>query len=111
MLITLFLISIPTLIFIMGLSFFVDEHYQKPGHYFLWLSWVIIGVTLFLLQAKFYYLFDYMAFNIPMLNSDIVGFGNLDVIIGHRGIYLSLGLGFIFPVNFYVEKAAPIQRQ
>src|SRR5665811_429466 len=58
----------------------------------------------FLIQAKFYYLFDYMAFNIPMLSSDIIGFGNLEAILIHRGIYLFLGLGFIFATIFMLKR-------
>jgi len=63
-----------------------------------------IGITLFLLQAKYYYIFDYMAFNIPMLKSGIVGFGNLDAILIHRGIYFSLGIGFIFLTIFLLKR-------
>jgi hypothetical protein len=37
-----------------------------------------------------------MAFKIPLMNSEIVGFGNLSEILVHRGIYFSVGLGCIF---------------
>ncbi|MCF6332752.1 MAG: hypothetical protein L3J11_05655, partial [Draconibacterium sp.] len=55
-------------------------------------------------QAKFYYIFDYMAFNIPMLSSDFIGFGNLQAILIHRGIYFSLGVGFIFLTIFLLKR-------
>jgi len=96
-------ISVPTLIFIMGLSFLMMSIIRNQAITFV-LILGYIGITLFLLQAKFYYIFDYMAFNIPMLNSDIVGFGNLETIIIHRGIYLSLGLGFIFATIFLLKR-------
>ncbi len=96
-------ISVPTLIFIMGLSFLLMSIIRNQAITFV-LILGYIGITLFLLQARFYYIFDYMAFNIPMLKSDIIGFGNLEAIIIHRGIYLSLGLGFIFATIFLLKR-------
>jgi hypothetical protein len=96
-------ISVPTLIFIMGLSFLLMSVIRNQAITFV-LILGYIGITLFLLQAKYYYIFDYMAFNIPMLSSDIVGFGNLETILVHRGIYLSLGLGFIFATIFLLKR-------
>ena len=98
-------ISIPTLVFIMGLSFLLMSVIRNQAITFV-LILGYIGITLFLLQAKYYYLFDYMAFNIPMLSSDIVGLGNLNVILIHRGIYFFLGTGFIF-LTIYLLKRLP----
>lgn len=97
------LISVPTLIFIMGLSFLLMSVIRNQAITFV-LILGYIGITLFLLQAKFYYIFDYMAFNIPMLNSNIAGFGNLDVVLAHRGIYFCLGAGFIFLSIFLLKR-------
>lgn len=99
----LVLISIPTLVFIMGLSFLLMSVIRNQAITFV-LVLGYIGITLFLLQAKFYYIFDYMAFNIPMLSSNIVGFGNLEVILAHRGIYFGLGVGFIFLTIFLLKR-------
>lgn len=99
----LLLISIPTLVFIMGLSFFLMSVIRNQAITFV-LVLGYIGITLFLLEAKFYYVFDYMAFNIPMLSSDVVGFGNLAVIAAHRGIYFGLGVGFIFLTIFLLKR-------
>ncbi|HKI89805.1 MAG TPA: hypothetical protein VKA38_12320 [Draconibacterium sp.] len=96
-------ISVPTLIFIMGLSFLLMSVIRNQAITFV-LILGYIGITLFLLQAKFYYIFDYMAYNIPMLSSDIVGFGNMNIILVHRGIYLFLGLGFIFLTIFLLKR-------
>ncbi|MDX8338192.1 hypothetical protein SLH46_03285 [Draconibacterium sp. IB214405] len=99
----LLLISIPTLVFIMGLSFLLMSVIRNQAITFV-LVLGYIGITLFLLQAKYYYIFDYMAFSIPMLSSDIVGFGNLDVLLIHRGIYFGLGAGFIFLTIFLLKR-------
>lgn len=88
-------ISIPTLVFIMGLSFLVMSIIRNQAVTFV----VLLGyvaISLFYLKGKFYYLFDYMAYNIPLTFSDFVGFGNLHTILIHRGMYFFLGLGFIF---------------
>ncbi len=88
-------ISMPTLIFIMGLSFVVMSIIRNQAVTFV----VMLGyvaISLFYLQDKFYYLFDYMAFNIPLAYSDFVGFGNIETILTHRGMYFGLGMAFIF---------------
>jgi len=99
----LLLISIPTLVFIMGLSFLMMSVVRNQAITFV-LILGYIGITLFLLQANYYYIFDYMAFNIPMLSSDVVGFGNLTLILAHRGIYFGLGVGFIFLTIFLLKR-------
>ena len=101
----LFLISIPTLIFILGLSFFTMSIVRNQAVTFILLLGYI-AVTLFYLKGKVFYLFDYMAFNIPMLKSEFVGFGNLKDILIHRGIYFSLGMGFIC-MTIYLLKRLP----
>ncbi len=88
------LISIPTLIFIMGFSFFLMSIIKNQAVTFLVLLGYI-AATVFYLQNKFHYIFDYMAFKLPMTWSEVVGFGSLKDILIHRGIYLFLGLGFI----------------
>jgi hypothetical protein len=99
----LIFISVPTLLFIMGLSFLLMSVIRNQAITFV-LILGYIGITLFLLQAKYYYIFDYMAFNIPMLKSEIIGFGNLDLILTHRGIYFLLGIGFIFMTVFMLKR-------
>ncbi len=99
----LLLISIPTLVYIMGLSFLLMSLIRNQAVTFVVILGYI-GITLFLVQGAFYYVFDYMAFNIPMLRSEITGFGNLDVILGHRSIYFCLGSGFIFLTIFLLKR-------
>jgi len=99
----LVLISVPTLVFIMGLSFLLMSVIRNQAITFV-LILGYIGITLFLLQDRFYYIFDYMAFNIPMLISDIAGMGNMDKVLIHRGIYFSLGISFIFLTIFLLKR-------
>jgi hypothetical protein len=101
----LLLISVPTLVFIMGLSFMLMSVVRNQAITFV-LILGYIGITLFLIQDKYYYIFDYMAFNIPMLISDIAGMGNLEKVLLHRGIYFFFGISFIF-LTIYLLKRLP----
>ena len=89
-----FLISLPTLIFILGFSFFLMSVIKNQAVTFVILLGYI-AATLFYLQNIYHYLFDYMAFHLPMTYSGFVGFGFLKDILIHRGIYFFFGLGFI----------------
>jgi len=89
------IISLPTLIFILGLSFFVMSILKNQAITFILLLGYV-AITVFYLNTKYYFLFDYMAFSIPLLNSDFIGFGNLPAILVHRGMYACFGIAFIF---------------
>ncbi|HUU27135.1 MAG TPA: hypothetical protein VM123_04915 [archaeon] len=89
------LISLPTLIFIFGLTFLLMVIIRSQAVTFIVLLGYI-ATTLFFLSRKFHYLFDYMAFNVPLMYSDFVGFGDISTILIHRGIYFLAGLGFVF---------------
>ena len=88
-------ISLPTLIFILGLSFFVMSVLKNQAITFILLLGYV-AITIFYLNTKYYFLFDYMAYSLPLLNSDFIGFGNLHTIIVHRGMYACFGIAFIF---------------
>ncbi|RPH33384.1 MAG: hypothetical protein EHM93_05390 [Bacteroidales bacterium] len=88
------LVSVPTLIYIIGLSFILMNLIKNQAVTFA----VLIGyifLTLFYLQNQYYYVFDYMVYNIPMLYSDLIGFIDLKLLVIQRGMYLLLGLSFI----------------
>ena len=85
------LISIPTLVFILGLSFFLMTLLRNQAITFIILLGYI-ALTIFYLNDKYYFLFDYIAYKIPMMNSMIAGFGDLYEIIIHRGIYFFIGI-------------------
>jgi len=89
------LISLPTLIFIFGLSFFLMLQLKNQAVTFL----VLLGyvaLTVFYLSSKVYHVFDFIAYNVPLMYSSISGFGNLTEILLHRSIFLFAGTGLIF---------------
>ena len=89
------LISIPTLIFIIGLSVFLMQVLKNQALTFILLLGYI-GITIFYISNKFYYLFDYMAYSLPLVKSAIAGFTNWATVINHRAIYLFAGAAFLF---------------
>ncbi|OQX95548.1 hypothetical protein B6I21_04840 [candidate division KSB1 bacterium 4572_119] len=96
-------ISIPTLIFIFGLSFLFMVMIRNQAVTFIILLGYI-ALTLFFLADKAHYIFDYMAFNVPLMHSDFIGFGNLGALIIHRGIYLLLGLSCVFGTILMIKR-------
>ena len=90
-----FLISLPTLIFILGLSFFLMVTIKNQAITFILLLGYI-ALSIFYLNHKFYHLADFIAYNVPMIYSTIGGFGNIYETLLHRGIFLFIGLGLIF---------------
>ncbi|MBN1163042.1 MAG: hypothetical protein JXB45_00550 [Candidatus Krumholzibacteriota bacterium] len=88
------LISLPTLVFILGLAFFFMVTIRNQAVTFIILLGYI-GATVFYFSRKFYFLFDYIAFNVPLMYSDFIGFADPLSLLTHRGIYLLLGLAFI----------------
>jgi len=97
------LISIPTLVFILGISFFLMILLRSQAITFLVLLGYI-GLTLFYFQDKLYGILDYMAFNLPMVYSDFIGFIDPRIILLHRLAYLLLGLGFIFATIRFLNR-------
>ena len=97
------LISLPTLVFILGLSFFLMILLKNQAITFILLLGYI-ALTIFYLNTKYYHLFDYIAYQIPMMNSTIGGFGNFNEVLIHRGIYFFFGLGLIFFTVFKLQR-------
>jgi len=89
------LISLPTLVYILGLSFFVMTITKNQAITFVLLLGYI-AVSVFYLNTKFYHVFDFIAYQVPMMNSTIGGFGDFNEVLVHRGIYFFLGLALIF---------------
>jgi len=97
------LITLPTLVFILGLSFFMMILFRSQAVTFLVLLGYI-GLTLAYFQDKLYGMLDYMAFNFPMIYSDFIGFADPQRIILHRLAYLMLGMGFIFATIRFLNR-------
>jgi len=89
------LISLPTLVFVFGLSFFLMVLIRNQAITIILLLGYIVA-TLLYLGGNYHHLFDYMAFQVLLSYSDFVGFGDLSRLLVHRGIYFLLGAGFTF---------------
>jgi len=97
------LISLPTLVFILGLSFFLMVTIKNQAITFILLLGYI-ALSIFYLNTKFFHLLDFIAYNVPMMHSTIGGFGNINEILLHRSIYLFLGIGFVFFTVFKLSR-------
>jgi hypothetical protein len=103
-----FLICIPTLVYIFGLSIGLMLILKNQAITFVLLLGYI-ALTLFYIEDKFYYLFDYMVYSLPLVKSSIVGFTNWTTLINHRCIYLLIGLGFIC-ISIFLFRRLPNTR-
>jgi ABC-type transport system involved in multi-copper enzyme maturation permease subunit len=97
------LISLPTLVFILGLSFFVMTVVKNQAMTFIILTGYI-ALTIFYLNKKAFHLFDYIAYQVPMMYSSISGFASFSEILVHRSIYLLLGIGFILLTIYKLQR-------
>ncbi len=87
-------ISIPTLIFILGFAFLMMVTIRNQAVTFIVLLGYI-GMTLFYLGPRVHNVFDYIAFNIPLTYSQFTGFADITHMLVQRSIYLLFGLSFI----------------
>jgi len=97
------MISLPTLIFVFGLSFFLMVLLKNQAVTFILLLGYI-ALTIFYLNQKAYHVFDFIAYSVPMMYSSITGFSNLNEIILHRGIYLLIGIGLIILTVYKLQR-------
>jgi len=89
------IIILPTLVFTIGISMFIMALIKEQSITFLLLfSYTIIAVFYF--RNKVSSIFNITAHHIIEIYSDFVGFGNIKLILMHRGVYFLLGLGFVF---------------
>ncbi|MDA3928168.1 MAG: hypothetical protein PF541_04375, partial [Prolixibacteraceae bacterium] len=101
----LFLVSVPTLVFIIGISYAIMIIIKnQPVAFILLLGY--IALVLFYLGDKVGFLFDYMVFVKPLPYSDIIGFSNLSDVLFHRLSYLILGASFIFFTAWRLNRLA-----
>jgi len=89
------LLSLPTLLFIIGLSTLIMSILRNQALTFVLVLGYIFS-SLIYLKSTYHYLFDFMAFHLPMFHSEIVGFGDWPTILNLRGMYACFGLGFLF---------------
>lgn len=88
------LISVPTLIYIFGLSVLLMLLLKNQALTFIILLGYI-GVSAFYIKEQFYWTFDYMGMNLPLVKSTIIGFSNLHTLLLQRSIYLLFGFACI----------------
>lgn len=99
------LISIPTLVFIIGLSSLMMSIIRNQALTFVLLIGYILS-SLIYLKDSHNYLFDYMAFYQPMFHSQITGFGDWESIWTLRSMYTCLGLSFLL-ISILLLKRLP----
>lgn len=88
------LLSLPTLVFMLGLAFLLMIVIRNQALTFIILLGYI-GTSLFYLGPRVHHLFDYIGFTAPMLHSGFTGFADPLRLVMQRGIYLLAGLGCI----------------
>ncbi len=90
----LLIICIPTIIFSLGLSFMLMSLLRNQAITFL----ILLGIAalnMFWLNFRFGYIFDYMAFGLPVFKSGMIGFDNISLILNQRLTWFFLGLSLI----------------
>jgi len=98
-----FLMSLPTLMFVIGLTFALMVILQNQSITFILLLGYI-ALILFYLADKSGYLFDYMAYKFPMTYSDIIGFGDWNAVLMQRGTYFTTGLGLMLFTTWRLKR-------
>jgi flagellar biogenesis protein FliO len=90
----LLIISVPTIVFSLGLAFVLMSLIRNQAITFLLLLG-IAAMNMFYLWFRMGSIFDYMAFGLPVFKSAVIGFDNPGFIINQRLLYLFLGLGLV----------------
>jgi hypothetical protein len=90
----LLIISIPTIVFSLGLAFLLMSIIRNQALTFL----ILLGIAaldIFYMWYRIGSIFDYMAFGFPVFKSSVVGFDNLGLIINQRLLYFFLGMALV----------------
>ncbi len=104
----LLIICVPTIIFSLGFAFMLMSVIRNQALTFL----VLLGIAaldMFWLWHRSGFIFDYMAFGIPVFKSGIIGFGNSYFILNQRLFYFFLGMAFVM-VTVLIFKRLPQSR-
>lgn len=90
----LLIISVPTIVFSLGLAFVLMSLIRNQAITFL----VLLGIAamnMFYLWFRLGSIFDYMAFGLPVFKSAVIGFDNPGFIVNQRLLYFFLGLALV----------------
>jgi hypothetical protein len=90
----LLIISIPTIVFSLGLAFVLMSLIRNQAITFLFLLGYA-ALNIFYLYFRIGGIFDYMAFGLPVFKSSIIGYGDLQYIVYQRLIYFLSGLALV----------------
>lgn len=91
----LLILSVPTIIYSLGLAFFLMSVIRNQAITFL----ILLGyaaLNIFYLWFRMGNIFDYMAFGMPIFKSGIIGFDNLSAIVSQRLMYFFAGMALVF---------------
>lgn len=87
-------ISLPSLLFILGLSFTMMCLLKNQAVTFIMMLG-ITGTIFFYLPEELYGVFDFFGVNIPAIFSDAMGHADLGLFLWQRSVYFLLGIGLI----------------
>jgi hypothetical protein len=90
----LLIITIPTIVFSLGLAFTLMSVIRNQAVTFLLLLGIAF-LNMFYLWFRMGSIFDYMAFGLPVFKSGMIGFENISQIISQRLLYFSLGIALV----------------
>jgi hypothetical protein len=88
-------LTLPTLVFLIGLSFVLAVVIRSQAAVIL-LGLAVSSLSLVALGNKAYFIPDIFGFHIPLMYSDFIGLGNSAQLFQLRLPFLLLGLGFVF---------------
>ena len=90
----LLIITLPTIVFSLGLAFLLMSLIRNQAVTFL----ILLGIAaldMFWLWYRAGSIFDYMAFGLPVFKSAIIGFDNPELIISQRLLYFFSGVALV----------------
>ncbi len=99
----LFTISVPTLVFMLGLSFIAVNIFKNQAVTFIILLGVV-GIDVAYLTDKWYGILDLTGCAIPAIFSDLTGMANMGLFLMQRLCYLILGIGLLLLTIAFVDR-------
>ncbi len=104
----LLIICVPTIIFSLGFAFMLMSVIRNQAITFL----ILLGIAaldMFWLWHRTGFIFDYMAFGLPVFKSGIIGFDNSDLLLNQRLFYFFMGMSFVM-ITILIFKRLPQSR-
>lgn len=99
----LFTISIPTLVFMLGLSFISVNLFKNQAVTFIVLLGVV-GIDIAYLTDKWYGILDITGCAIPAIFSDLTGMSNMYLFLAQRLCYFVMGVGLLLLTIAFVDR-------